>query len=78
VTWTSDDDPQDLVERLRQRLSDEGWRFESDHDLRDGGSSSASTIARLPEAGRTVVFAAGTEDGLTTVVQGWAERRPGG
>jgi hypothetical protein len=78
VTWTTSEEPNDLVARVRERLEDEGWQFEADHDLRDGGASSSSTIARLPEAGRTIVIAAGTEDGLATVVQGWAEKRPGG
>ena len=73
LTWTTDRDPTEIVARLRERLADDGWQFEADHDLRDGGASSASTIARLPEARLTMVIAAGTDDGLTTVVQGWAE-----
>lgn len=75
VSWTTRDDPDRLVERIRNRLTDEGWQLEVDHDLRDGGASSASTIARQPEAGRTIVVAAGSSDGETTVVQGWAETR---
>jgi hypothetical protein len=78
VTWETDRDPIEIVERLRERLAEDGWRLEADHDLRDGGASSASTIARLPAEGLTMVIAAGTEDGVTTVVQGWAETRPEG
>lgn len=77
ITWTDDDDPREWAARMRARLSDAGWRLEAEHDLRDQGSISASVVAHDPATGRALIFAAGTDDGATTLVQGWAERGEG-
>jgi hypothetical protein len=75
-TWLTASSPDEVVRAFRERLGSEGWEVQAEHQLRDRDEVSASVVGRQEASGRTVVLAAGLEEGRTRVVLGWGEHVP--
>jgi hypothetical protein len=75
-TWLTASSPDEVVRAFRERLGGEGWEVQAEHRLRDRDEVSASVVGRQEASGRTVVLAAGLEEGRTRVVLGWGEHVP--